>query len=519
MPTFEQGLQWISTPDLQPILNQIRRGIEKEGLRIEPSGHLSQKPHPRALGSALTHPYITTDYSEALLEFITPVMQTAEASIEFLKDIHSFTYQHLDHEMIWCASMPCPIEGEAGIPIAEYGESNIGRLKHIYRVGLAWRYGKIMQTIAGIHYNFSMPDEFWPVFLDKFQQPDNALNRTEQYFGLIRNFMRHSWLLLYLFGASPALCRCFLQGRPHQMQESNGSLYLPYATSLRMGDLGYQNNAQQSLNIGYNSLESYVTSLGQAMTTPFPAYQAIGVKRDGEYRQINSNILQIENEYYSEIRPKRVTPSGKKPLQILKNEGVQYIEVRNLDINPFLEVGIDESQIHFVDTFLLTCLLRPSPATNTQEKQRLLHNKNLVVNQGRKPGLTLLDEQNNPVLLTQLAEDFMSDMLMVADCLDRNSSQKTYRCAVEHQRQMIYAPDQLPSARLVARLREDGQSYFDIIMQQSAAQANALKQRQLGPDRQQNFTEEASQSLLSQEQIEAEDRLSFDEFLQAYLQQ
>ena len=519
MPTFEQRLHRVSQQDIKPTLALIRRGIEKEGLRITPDGHLSQRPHPAALGSALTHPHITTDYSEALLEFITPVHTSAEDSIEFLKDIHTFAYSHLANEIIWAASMPCPMGGEKAIPIAQYGCSNIGRLKHIYRVGLAWRYGKIMQTIAGIHYNFSMPDEFWPLYLSFFKQQDEMATRTEHYFGLIRNFMRHSWLLLYLFGASPALCRCFLQGKTHQLQEANGSLYLPYATSLRMGDLGYQNNAQQGLDVCYNNLNDYVSSLGQAIATPHPAYQAIGVKKDGEYRQISCNILQIENEYYSDIRPKRVTPSGKKPLQVLQRQGVQYIEVRNLDINPFLPVGIDVTQAHFLDTFLLTCLLKPSALMDTKERSRLQTNKKRVVNQGRQPGLELLNQQGQPQSLQTLAEDMFTDMLIVADCLDQAHPQQPYRQAVQAQHQYIDNPAGLPSSRMLDQLLTGTKSYFDIAMDQSRQLGDTLRSRTLSADRLAAFIAESQQSLRNQAQIEAADRLTFDAFLQQYLSQ
>ncbi|PCJ29042.1 MAG: glutamate--cysteine ligase, partial [Moraxellaceae bacterium] len=294
------------------------RGIEKESLRVEPNGLLAQTPHPTALGSALTHPTITTDYSEALLEFITPTFTDVDAMLEHLEKTHRYTYQQLDNEKLWVNSMPCIMGDETNIPIAKYGSSNVGKMKHVYRHGLWHRYGRLMQTIAGIHYNVSMPDDFWPGYQKLLNNTDPLQSFiSEQYFGLIRNFQRFVGLVIYLYGASPTVCGSFLKGRDHQLENFNDStLYLPYGTSLRMSDLGYQNDAQSDLSISYNSLEEYVETLTTAIDTPHPAYEDLGTKNTNpekgteEYLQLNTNILQIENEYYGSIRPKRVANTG-----------------------------------------------------------------------------------------------------------------------------------------------------------------------------------------------------------------
>src|SRR5690606_19112896 len=166
----------------------MARGIEKESLRTDASGHLALTPHPGALGSALTNPHITTDFSESQPELVTGVHTSVESSLAELTRIRQFVNRHLGDERLWVSSMPGLLPDEAGIPIGQYGSSNVGRAKTVYRTGLAHRYGKRMQTISGIHYNWSMP----------------GLS-NEQYFALIRNFRRHSFLLLLLFGASPAV--------------------------------------------------------------------------------------------------------------------------------------------------------------------------------------------------------------------------------------------------------------------------------------------------------------------------
>jgi len=322
--------------------NGFRKGLEKEGLRVDADGFIAQTPHPEALGSALTNPAITTDYSEALLELVTPVCESTEELLGALDGIHSYVHQHLGDEVLWPLSMPCRLDGDASIPIAHYGTSNIGTLKTVYRRGLAERYGRMMQSIAGTHYNFSMPDSFWENWQKQLGDTGPLSEfRTQQYFWLIRNFRRRSWLLMYLFGASPALDKSFVEGRRHRLDTlDNQTLYEPYATSLRMSDLGYNNQAQSSLDICFNRLETYTQTLDHAIHTSWPPYREIGLFRDGDRIQINDSVLQIENEYYSAIRPKRTTQSGEKPLHALQSRGVEYVEVRCLDLDPFAPQGL-----------------------------------------------------------------------------------------------------------------------------------------------------------------------------------
>lgn len=517
--TLEQRLALISTTDYISQLGQIDRGIEKEGLRTTIDGDLAQTPHPEQLGSALTHPSITTDYSEALLEFITPVFSRAEDAVANLSEIHGFCHSQLQRELIWAASMPCFLGGEDAIPIARYGSSNIGTLKHVYRVGLAYRYGKMMQTIAGIHYNFSLPETFWPNYQQDLGESGHpATFQTAQYFALIRNFRRYSWLILYLFGASPALCPSFLQGRPHRLEQlSSKTLFAPYGTSLRMGDLGYQNSAQQALNVCYNTLDNYITTLGSAIRTPHPAYEVIGVKSDGQYRQLNTNVLQIENEYYSDIRPKRVTPSGKKPLCELSQQGVQYVELRNIDINPFLPAGIDAAQARFLDCFILYCLLQDSPFASDEECTALNQNKALVVNRGREPGLELTRRHGQTQPLAEWGEEIFSRLNEIADLLDRAYGGKYFSAAVAGEREKLADPDATPSARIIDTLREQNISFFEFGLTQSKAHSQYFKAHPPAPQRQEEFKHLATESLSQQRDIEAHDALDFDQFLQQYL--
>ena len=211
---------WVGSSLIQGML----RGIERESLRMQSNGFLSQANHPAALGSALTHPHITTDYSEALMEFITPPKDSIPEALNYLKDIHAVAHAALEHdERLWPLSMPCMLdEDEDSIRLAQYGSSNIGRFKTLYRRGLGVRYGRRMQTISGVHYNLSFPDHFFEA-LQAHETDDGlkALNlqdyRSHRYFGLIRNFIRLTPLVMFLVGASPSVCKCFMTGREHQL--------------------------------------------------------------------------------------------------------------------------------------------------------------------------------------------------------------------------------------------------------------------------------------------------------------
>lgn len=421
-----------------PLLKQCLHGIERECLRVTDEGRLAQTPHPVALGSALTNEQITTDYSESLLEFITPALADPAKVLESLEQTHRFVYSKLGDEYLWSPSMPCTLPAEEDIPIGEYGTSNIGKLKHVYRKGLALRYGRTMQCIAGIHYNFSLPEALWPLLRDAEGSSEGDRDyQSSAYIALIRNFRRYSWLLMYLFGASPALDKGFLRGRPHQLEELDAeTLFLPYATSLRMSDLGYQSNAQAGLTPCYNNLDSYTDSLRKAVGTPYPPYVEIGTHVDGEWVQLNTNILQIENEYYSNIRPKRVTYTGERPIQALTSRGVQYVEVRCLDINPFLPVGIDLAEARFLDAFLLFCALEESPQLDNGECGQCTSNFLTVVKEGRRPGLEL-HRDGQPITLKAWATELIGRIDQLAELLDQAHGGDEHAKALEAQQAKV----------------------------------------------------------------------------------
>ncbi len=359
-------------------LKGIQRGLERETLRVNADGSLATTSHAAMLGSALTHKWITTDFAEALLEFITPVEGDIDHMLTIMRDIHRYTARQIGDERMWPLSMPCYIKDGQDIELAQYGTSNIGRLKTLYREGLKNRYGALMQTISGVHYNFSLPMAFWEA---KGGSTDKE-TVSDGYFRLIRNYYRFGWVIPYLFGASPAICSSFLQGKPTTLpfeKTPNGMYYLPYATSLRLSDLGYTNKSQSNLGITFNNLHDYVVALKRAIKTPSEEYAKIGLQKEGKYLQINTNILQIENELYAPIRPKRVTRSGETPSDALLRGGIEYIEVRSLDINPFTAIGVDEQQVRFLDLFMVWCVLADAPEMSSDELLCTRKNWNRVI--------------------------------------------------------------------------------------------------------------------------------------------
>lgn len=520
--TVKQRVARIEAANLAPLLKGSMVGLEKESLRVNSEGKIAQTAHPKALGSALTHPYITTDYSEALLEFITPPFHEMCEAQSFLRDLQQFVYNRLDEEVLWSTSMPCVVAGEAGIPIAAYGNSNAGMMKTVYRRGLGNRYGRVMQVIAGVHFNYSFSDAFWQA-LQQLEGDDRNLQDyiSERYFDLLRNLLRVGWLIPYLFGASPAVCKSFLNGKQNKLESFDEfTYYEPYATSLRMGDIGYQNNKENEVGIkaNYDSLADYVDSLSCAINTPSPEYEAIGVKVDGEYRQLNANILQIENEYYSTVRPKQLLQGYEKPSLALKKRGVRYLELRSLDVNAFDPLGINESQLHFIEALLLYCLLSDSPPITPQERIEIDQNEMLAAHRGREPGLQL-KRCGKDITLQQWAREICDGMEAVCELLDSNTTRHPYRQALARQRRAVDNPNLTPSARMLAEMRSGGETFFEFARRKSLEHQWYFAELPIEPERERMLTELAERSLQKQREIEAADTLGFDQFLEEYARQ
>ncbi len=516
-PDFGDELARLADAIDSHLLLRGLKGVEKESLRADPGGLLAQTPHPAELGSALTNRYITTDFSEALLEFVTPAWADYWQTQQFLCDLHIYTYRNIGDELLWGSSMPCRVGPDDAIPLACYGTSNVGRMKTTYRRGLGYRYGRLMQTIAGLHFNYSLATDLWPQLMTlDGAGPDADAYRSARYLGLVRNFRRYGWLVLYLFGASPAVCRSFIDDPLPSMPELDGeTLFEPYATSLRMSDLGYSNKAQSSLVVSLNTLDEYISGLCGAITTPAPAYEKIGVRVDGHYRQLNANVLQIENEYYSAMRPKKVARSGERPTSALRRGGIDYVELRSVDLNPFDPVGISQRQAAFLELFLLYCLLKPSPPLDVDGLKRADRNHALTARLGRDPGL-VLEVDGRRALLAEHGERLFDELTALAEFAGADGDDGA-TAVVAGYRRFLTDPDLTPSARIVAELAGGGRSFFEFGLAQAQRQRDYfLSLEPVNEARMREFADEAARSHEVQSAIEAADTLSFSEYLAEY---
>jgi glutamate--cysteine ligase len=516
---FERRLAGLINSGERAVLRGGRKGVERESLRVTPGGDIVASAHPAELGAPLTNEHITTDFSESLIELVTPPFQQSWELLQYLCDIHQFVYRHLSDELLWATSMPCAIDGDASIPLAQFGTSNVGRMKTIYRRGLGLRYGRIMQAISGVHFNYSFSSYLWDVLehVNQSKQPRQDF-MSEQYFGVLRNYRRFGWLVLYLFGTSPAVSKSFFHGRENSLPSFDADTsYEPYATSLRMSDIGYRNKNQAGVSVSVNSLHEYVRDLSRATGTPYPPYEKIGVKVDGEYRQLNANILQIENEYYSFIRPKRVARSGERPSAALLRAGVEYVEVRALDVSAFDPVGVNQNKLRFLEAFLALCLLRESDPIGQDEQAALDANHLTVARRGREPGLTL-NRDGREASMLEWARELLDAMQGLCEMLDHGEPQRPYTAALEQQRAKIEDVERTPSARMLAEMRQSGESFFALALRMSKLHKDYFlglyppNERRLA-----DFASAARESREAQARIEAADKLDFDSYLARYL--
>jgi glutamate--cysteine ligase len=549
-PVFERRLSGLVNGGEPEILQGGAKGVEKESLRVTPGGTVAQTRHPEALGSALTNENITTDYSEALIELVTPTFATSWELLQYLLDLHQFVYRHLGDELLWATSMPCALEGDESIPIAQYGSSNVARMKTVYREGLGLRYGRIMQAISGVHFNYSFPQRYWEAHASIAGSGVGKRSRQDfisaSYFDLLRNYRRYGWIVLYLFGVSPVVCKSFLAGHP--------AVDEPYATSLRMSDIGYRNRNQAALSVSVNNLEEYVRDLTRAIQTPYPPYEKLGVRveerggvkersiekeengdlkkderksgrkdesKDGgiKYRQLNANILQIENEYYSYIRPKRVARSGERPTKALARAGVEYVEVRALDVSAFDPVGVNQMKLRFLEAFLALCLLKASPPIGQSEEENLDRNHLEVARRGRDPGLTLWRDGKG-VPMRQWARELLDQMTGICEILDRGEPSRPYTQALATQAAKIDDVSLTPSARLMRELDDTGESFFQLALRMSRLHKDYfLELYPPNPERLAEFAAAARESWVKQRAIEAADHESFEAYLARYFAQ
>jgi glutamate--cysteine ligase len=327
---------------------------------------------------------------------------------------------------------------------------------------------------------------------------------------------------VYLFGASPALSKCFLDDFHHLNTFHNleildkETLYMPYATSLRMSDLGYTSKAQASLTPQFDSLNSYIKSLSLAVSKPYPPYAEVGTHRNGEWVQINTNVLQIENEYYSTIRPKRVTQPGEQPIQALSSRGIQYVEVRCIDIDPFAPLGINLETSYFLDAFLLFCALHDSPLISTEEHLENAGNFSLTVKEGRRPGLKLR-RKGSSISLQTWGQELIEKMSPLVALLDTHRSDGAHMASLKKQDLKLKLIEKTPSSRVLSTLLERKETFGSFALRQSKKHAEYFQVCPLSTEEINYFNSLAATSISEQETLERTQSGDFDSFVKLYL--
>ena len=514
-------------------------GVEKETLRVQPNGAISQAQHPQELGAALTNPYITTDYSEALLEIVTPPLPDIDTALGFLGDAHRYIYPRLpENEFLWSTSMPCILHGSESIPIGYYGKSNAGLMKHVYRKGLGLRYGKAMQTIAGVHFNFSWPDAFWDEWrsmlegqkcLDRKSVKSDGRQEfiTAQYFHMTRNLLRFGWLVPYLFGASPAICRTFLNGAaplPGMDVFRESTYFEPFGTSLRMGDIGYQyrKDSDSPVNVSYACVHEYVRDLLRLVSSNQPRYEEIGLRdSEGRFQQLNTNRLQIENEYYSSVRPKQIPHANEMPLMAMAHRGIRYLELRSIDVNVFEPLGVDANQLHFLEVFMLFSLLHESPGFNTNDVSVISNNMSSTAHRGRDPELQLHTPcgSQRQRRLTVWGKELLDQMSGPAALLDQHNQTDRFSASLALQLAKMNDPELTPSARVLREIFEQQTSYYEFARGWSLRHFEAMRDSSATDYDEQFFARTASESLQRAEAMERESTGTLEDYLDVYFSQ
>lgn len=505
---FLQDVSFLN--EIKPSIGLGKIGIEKECFRFNHSG-ISSSEHPKSLGSALTNRFITTDFSEGLLEFVTAPFEKHTAAINFLDNIHFFALDRLQNELLLPFSIPPNVISEDEIIIAHYGSSNLAKLKMTYRKGLSSRYGNFMQAISGIHFNYSLHPETIEIIISREKQNRHKFSKSDIYFRTIRNLNRFNWIIIYLFGSSPVINRNLLTANKTKYKRINDMYLMEHATSMRMSDIGYYVKEQEKLDVSLNNLEEHVESLRKYTTLVNPKFEKIQNTTKNIQSQISPAYLQIEDEYYSNARPKSSLISGERMISKLKKTGVDYIELRTLDVNPFEKAGIGIDDLKFLEAFMIFCTLFNSPEMSFKEIKAARHNDLLVSKYGRKDSL-ILNREGKQVTLKAWATEILSLMEPIFDLLSFD------RSLINIFEERIKNIDQTLSSKLIDLMDSERLNYIDLAEKIALSHKDEYEKHfKKSNNIQDTLSKEAINSIKKQEEIEHNSDESFNEYLSNYL--
>ncbi|MGI9345112.1 MAG: hypothetical protein ACR2PW_02475 [Gammaproteobacteria bacterium] len=504
-------------------LRHIKRGIEREALRVTPEGALSQKPHPKELGAPLCHPHITTDFSEAQIELVTAPQENLNDMLQELQDIHAFVASCLGEERLWPLSMPCSLSTTTEIPIAHYGTSHLAHFKQLYRTGLQYRYGAAMQTISGIHYNLSLSDQFWLNWGQCNNLQGSLVDiKNIGYLHIARNFQRFHWVLLYFLGNSPMTCDDMAGSLVSSELVSEwpyGGLYNATATSLRNSDIGYSTEAQPEIKLDYSDITAYTRTLQQAITDIHAPWQKLQ-NRFSTPIQLGCGKLQIENELYAPIRIKPAASRSARPVRLLKDNGVEYIEIRCIDLNHTAPAGITEDACRLIDLLILYCLCLPAPEDGDGLRTLFLNNNQAVALRGQILAQTLANADNSSAdeadEWQRQLRHICEGMALIAEVMPHERTAWIQAAQIATEQASGQQP--IPSCAQLAAAQQQQHSLLELGLEHALAHhrhwqtqhTDALNQR---------MTQLSQNSVIQKEQLEQNDQAhgqSFAEYCRQY---
>ncbi|MDU7106832.1 MAG: bifunctional glutamate--cysteine ligase GshA/glutathione synthetase GshB [Clostridium perfringens] len=449
MVNLDKGLlKIIKDESLEDYFIKANFGLEKENVRVTESGNLALTPHPKAFGDREKNAYIKTDFSESQLEMVTPVCNTLEEVYSFICNLNKVVSLEImkNGEFLWPQSNPPILPREEEIPIAKLSN----REDELYRENLSYKYGKKKQVISGIHYNFSFKEEFIKLLYKELKvEKDFREFKDDIYLRMARNFQKYHWLLIYLTGASPVFHESYIEEIKEEGEKlGEDSYYIKDDTSLRNSSYGYKN--KKDYYVSYNSIGEYASDIKNLV-------------KDKEIQSIK--------EYYNPIRLKSL--GSEDMLESLLNKGIDYLEVRLLDLDPLSIQGVSKETLYLVHLFMIYTLLKENKEITYKDQEEFFKNHDMVALKGRNEE-AVIHENGVPVLLKDKGREILSEMDEIVEILFSNNEE--FKNVIKRALEKINNPHDIISEKLIKDIKEEG--YINFHMRLAKEYLNNFKNKE-----------------------------------------
>ena len=449
MVNLDKGLlKIIKDESLEDYFIKANFGLEKENVRVTERGNLALTPHPKAFGDREKNAYIKTDFSESQLEMVTPVCNTLEEVYSFICNLNKVVSLEImkNGEFLWPQSNPPILPREEEIPIAKLSN----REDELYRENLSYKYGKKKQVISGIHYNFSFKEEFIKLLYKELKvEKDFREFKDDIYLRMARNFQKYHWLLIYLTGASPVFHESYIDEIKKDGEIlGEDSYYIKDDTSLRNSSYGYKN--KKDYYVSYNSIGEYASDIKNLV-------------KDKEIQSIK--------EYYNPIRLKSL--GSEDMLESLLHKGIDYLEVRLLDLDPLSIQGVSKETLYLVHLFMIYTLLKENKEITYKDQEEFFKNHDMVALKGRNEE-AVIHENGVPVLLKDKGREILSEMDEIVEILFSNNEE--FKNVIKRALEKINNPHDTISEKLIKDIKEEG--YINFHMRLAKEYLNNFKNKE-----------------------------------------